>query len=120
MLDHITLHVSDFAASLRFYRAVLAPLGVELAIEDGESAAFGDERTFLLTSGRPVTAEVHIAFRAADTAAVEAFHAAGLANGGTDNGAPGVRAHYAPNYYAAFVLDPDGNNVEAVHMLRSS
>jgi catechol 2,3-dioxygenase-like lactoylglutathione lyase family enzyme len=116
MFDHVTLHVSDLAASLAFYKAVLAPLGVELAVEDGESAAFGDGPKLLLTSGRELTANVHLAFSAADRKVVDAFYAAGLAGGGTDNGAPGIRAHYAPNYYAAFVLDPDGNNVEAVCM----
>jgi catechol 2,3-dioxygenase-like lactoylglutathione lyase family enzyme len=116
MYDHITLRVRDFRASLSFYTAAVAPLGIALSIEDGTSAAFGDRHGFLLTSGREPTANVHVAFSAADTDAVDAFYAAALANGGTDNGAPGIRADYAPNYYAAFVLDPDGNNIEAVCM----
>jgi catechol 2,3-dioxygenase-like lactoylglutathione lyase family enzyme len=116
MYDHVTLRVSDFNASRAFYEAALAPLGIELRAEDGTSAAFGRRPTsFLLTSGRPVTTrDVHVAFSASDTSAVDAFHAAALDAGGTDNGAPGIRAEYAPDYYAAFVLDPDGNNVEAV------
>lgn len=113
MYDHITLRVNDFQASLRFYMAAV-PLGIELSIEDGESAAFGDRHNFLLTSGREPTANVHVAFSAPDTDAVDAFYAAVLANGGRDNGPPGIRAEYAPNYYAAFVFDPDGNNIEAV------
>jgi catechol 2,3-dioxygenase-like lactoylglutathione lyase family enzyme len=116
MYDHITLRVGDFAASLAFYEAALAPLGIELRVEDGTGAAFGERPSFLLTSRRARTANVHVAFRAPDTRAVDAFHAAALQNGGTDNGAPGIRADYAPNYYAAFALDPDGNNVEAVCM----
>jgi catechol 2,3-dioxygenase-like lactoylglutathione lyase family enzyme len=106
--DHITLRVSDFRGSLEFYTAAVAPLGIELSIEDGESAAFGDRHSFLLTSGREPTANVHVAFSADETDAVDAFYAAALANGGSGNGAPGIRAHYAPNYYAAFVFDPDG------------
>jgi catechol 2,3-dioxygenase-like lactoylglutathione lyase family enzyme len=116
MYDHITLRVGDFSASLAFYEAALAPLGIELRVEDGTSAAFGEGTSFLLTSRRAVTTNVHVAFSAPDRSAVDAFHAAALRNGGTDNGAPGIRADYAANYYAAFVLDPDGNNIEAVCM----
>jgi catechol 2,3-dioxygenase-like lactoylglutathione lyase family enzyme len=116
MYDHITLRVGDFTASLAFYEAALAPIGIELKVEDGESAAFGEGPSFLLTSGRATTENVHVAFSASDTGAVDAFHAAALQNGGRDNGAPGIRADYAPNYYAAFALDPDGNNIEAVCM----
>jgi catechol 2,3-dioxygenase-like lactoylglutathione lyase family enzyme len=117
MYDHVTLRVDDFPVSLAFYRAALAPLGIDLRVEDGVSAAFGEEPSFLLTSRRAPTVNVHVAFSAADRAAVDGFHAAALQNGGTDNGAPGIRADYAPNYYAAFVLDPDGNNIEAVCMI---
>jgi catechol 2,3-dioxygenase-like lactoylglutathione lyase family enzyme len=116
MYDHLTLRVGDFTRSLAFYKAVLAPLGIELRVEDGESAAFGQRPSFLLTSRRAPTANFHVAFSATDTASVDAFHAAALENGGTDNGAPGIRADYAPNYYAAFAFDPDGNNIEAVCM----
>jgi catechol 2,3-dioxygenase-like lactoylglutathione lyase family enzyme len=117
MYDHVTLRVGDFTASLEFYKAALAPLGIELLVEDGESAAFGDGHGFLLTSGRATTANVHVAFSAADTGAVDAFHVAALQSGGRDNGAPGIRTDYAPNCYAAFALDPDGNNIEAVCMI---
>ena len=116
MYDHVTLRVVDFAVSLAFYEAALAPLGIGLRVEEGTSAAFGERPSFLLTGRRTPTANVHVAFSAPDTRAVDAFHAAALENGGTDNGAPGVRTDYAPNYYAAFVLDPDGNNIEAVCM----
>jgi catechol 2,3-dioxygenase-like lactoylglutathione lyase family enzyme len=92
MYDHVTLRVGDFAASLAFYKAVLAPLGIELRVEDGESAAFGESPSFLLTSGQAATANVHVAFSASDTGVVDAFHAAALQNGGKDNGAPGVRS----------------------------
>ena len=117
MYHHVTLRVRDFAASLAFYRPALAPLGIELRREDGVSAAFvGNGPRFLLTSGREPTTSAHVAFSAADTGAVDAFHAAALQNGGKDNGAPGIRGDYAPNYYAAFAFDPDGNNIEAVCM----
>lgn len=116
MYDHITLRVGDFTASLAFYKAALAPLGIELTLENGDSAAFGERPSFLLTSGRATTTNVHVAFSASDTAAVDAFHSAALRNGGKDNGAPGIRAEYAPNYYAAFAFDRDGNNIEAVCM----
>lgn len=114
MYDHITLRVANFAASLAFYEAALAPLGIELRVEDGTSAAFGDRPSFLLTSARAVTANVHVAFSASDTGAVDAFHAAAVENGGTDNGAPGIRADYAPDYYAAFVLDPAASNAVVI------
>jgi catechol 2,3-dioxygenase-like lactoylglutathione lyase family enzyme len=115
MYDHVTLRVRDFGASLAFYEAALAPLGIALRTEDGTSAAFGTAPSFLLTSRRTPTTNVHVAFSAPGTTAVDAFHAAAVQNGGTDNGAPGIRGDYAANYYAAFALDPDGNNIEAVH-----
>lgn len=117
MYDHIGLKVSDLDASVRFYGAALAPLSHELCSRDASGAGFGPRGAAALwlhqsdTSGRH---GVHVAFRAVDRAAVERFHAAGLSAGGRDNGAPGLRADYSPNYYAAFLLDPDGNNVEAV------
>jgi len=117
MLDHFAIGVRDLAASRAFYEAALAPLGVTLVMEwAGAAAGFGECRKpyFFLESGRPVARPLHVAFAAADRATVDAFHAAALAAGGTDNGAPGVRAIYHPHYYGAFVLDPDGNNVEAV------
>jgi catechol 2,3-dioxygenase-like lactoylglutathione lyase family enzyme len=114
MLDHVRLPVSDYDRSKRFYAAALAPLGSSLLVDDGD-AGFGPARKpqFWIGSGRPA-ASVHIAFLAADRAAVRAFYEAALAAGGRGNGPPGLRPHYHPNYYAAFVLDPDGHNVEAV------
>ena len=116
MYDHLGLKVRDALASTRFYAAALSMLGVETSSSDKTSAAFGragqDPGLYLSQgdSGGPL----HIAFRAGDRAAVDRFHAAGLGAGGRDNGAPGLRADYSPTYYAAFLIDPDGNNVEAV------
>ncbi len=122
MLDHIGLEVSDFARSRAFYEQALAPLGIRLLMEPVEgSAGFGSETEigpkpyfWIHARGRPVVIGVHVAFAAADPDTVDAFHAAALGAGGSDNGAPGRRPHYHPGYYGAFVLDPDGNNVEAV------
>ncbi len=122
MLDHVGLEVSDFARSRDFYTAALEPLGIRLLMEPVEGAAgFGSETEigpkpyfWVNSRGRPAVVSVHVAFAAADAAMVDAFHAAALAAGGTDNGAPGPRAIYHPSYYGAFVLDPDGNNIEAV------
>ena len=115
MFDHIGLEVADLGAATRFYSAALGPLGIELCSRDDSGAGFGPpgEPALWLHVGRPGSG-VHVAFRAADRAAVDRFHAAGLAAGGRDNGAPGLRLDYAPSYYAAFLLDPDGNNIEAV------
>ena len=123
--------VRDLQVSKAFYDAAFAPLGIGVVMsvsaeETGSSAFIGygateDRRdiqagkpSFWVSEGEVVTGPMHVAFLAADRAQVDAFHAAALAAGGTDNGAPGVRPHYHPNYYAAFVLDPDGRNVEAV------
>jgi len=117
MYDHIGLRTPDLAKSLAFYEAALAPLGHELTYQDEASAGFGrkDGATGLwLHGGAAAGAGAHLAFAAASREAVDAFHAAALAAGGSDNGAPGLRADYSPTYYAAFVVDPDGNNVEAV------
>jgi catechol 2,3-dioxygenase-like lactoylglutathione lyase family enzyme len=118
-IDHLTLTVRDLAASRAFYAAALAPWGsrdVELEGEGGAEVAFGPAgaEDLVLRQGTPATTPVHIAFAAPDLGVVDAFHAAALAAGGTDNGAPGPRPRYHPGYYAAFVLDPDGHNVEAV------
>lgn len=117
MLDHVGLHVRDAAVSRDFYEAALEPLGLGVVMEvpGMAGAGFGDDGKpwFWVTPGSP-SGPTHIAFHAADHASVDAFHAAALAAGGRDNGPPGIRSHYHPNYYAAFVLDPDGNNVEAV------
>lgn len=118
MYDHLTLKVRDLQASVRFYRGVLEPLRHVLASSDETSAGFGPEGApafWLLSQSSEPTRAVHIAFRARDRAAVDAFHRAGLASGGRDNGAPGPRRDYGPSYYAAFLFDPDGNNIEAVH-----
>ena len=117
MYDHIGLTVRDLAASIRFYTAVLAPLGFVLCSRDETSAGFGPKDApalWLYASSKARSAATHVAFSAKDRKAVDRFHAAGTDAGGRDNGPPGVRADYAPTYYAAFLLDPDGNNVEAV------
>lgn len=120
MIDHTGVAVSDFARSRAFYAAALAPLGYRVLadfVHDGVSiAGLGEppKPDFWIHGGTPQRPHVHVAFRAADHAAVDAFYAAALAAGGTDNGAPGPRAHYHPHYYGAFVLDPDGHNIEAV------
>jgi catechol 2,3-dioxygenase-like lactoylglutathione lyase family enzyme len=117
MYDHIGLKVKDIAASARFYEAALAPLGHVLASKDASGAGLGPKGAPALwlyaAKAAPKTA-MHIAFAAASREAVDRFHAAGLAAGGTDNGGAGVREDYSSNYYAAFLIDPDGNNVEAV------
>ena len=118
LIDHVQLVVKDLGASRRFYEAVLEVLGVpvggvaddhfwvdELFVSSADSKA---------AQGK-LTGRNHIAFQAGDRATVDAFHKVAFQNGGTDNGAPGERAAYHPGYYAAFVLDPDGNNIEAVY-----
>ena len=112
LIDHVHLRVRDLDASKRFYRAVLQVLGRTDAIREGADYFSADELWIDRAEGR--TSTVHLAFVARDRAAVQAFHAAAVKAGGRDNGAPGER-NYHPGYYAAFVLDPDGNNVEAVH-----
>ena len=126
MLDHIGLRAADYAHSRRFYEAALQPLGLELVMEvtakqsggSYEGAGFGrDGKPFFWLSaggGAGASGPLHVAFAAADRASVDAFYHAALAAGGRSNGAPGVRTHYHPDYYAAFVFDPDGNNIEAV------
>jgi catechol 2,3-dioxygenase-like lactoylglutathione lyase family enzyme len=116
MLDHITLHVSEYRKSKQFYALALKPLGYELIMEFGEIGGFGKDGKpdFWIAQGSATKPPLHIAFASADRATVDAFHRAALAAGAKDNGAPGLRSHYHPNYYGAFVLDPDGNNIEAV------
>jgi catechol 2,3-dioxygenase-like lactoylglutathione lyase family enzyme len=109
LLDHVHLVVAELEPSRRFYRAALRALGRDLSRE-GDGFFVADE---LFVSAGRATSRVHLALQAADRAAVQRFHAAGLAAGGRDHGAPGDRA-YHPGYYAAYLLDPDGNNVEAV------
>jgi catechol 2,3-dioxygenase-like lactoylglutathione lyase family enzyme len=115
MLDHVGLRVSDYARSKRFYERALAPLGYRVILEFGEAAAgFGAERPDFWISPGAAGAPLHVAFTSPDRATVDAFHRAALEAGGRDNGAPGLRLDYHPSYYGAFVLDPDGHNVEAV------
>lgn len=115
MYDHIGLKVRDVAASARFYEGALKPLGYVMCSRDASGASFGPADAPALWLYKGASGQgVHIALRAADRAAVERFHAAGLAAGGRDNGRPGLRADYSPTYYASFLLDPDGNNIEAV------
>jgi catechol 2,3-dioxygenase-like lactoylglutathione lyase family enzyme len=116
VLDHVGIRVSDFEQSKRFFAEALSPLGYELIMEPSVSAAgFGrrGKPDFWIGQGDPGQA-VHIAFAASDRASVDAFHEEALAAGGRNNGGPGLRPEYHPSYYAAFVFDPDGNNIEAV------
>jgi catechol 2,3-dioxygenase-like lactoylglutathione lyase family enzyme len=119
VFDHVVLNVRDFAASREFYTRALEPLGVKerIAFEESNTCGFGvsdKPEDFWIWQREPFVTGIHVAFAAAERATVDAFHAAALAAGGTDNGAPAIRERYHPNYYGAFVLDPDGNNVEAV------
>ena len=122
IIDHVGLKVADFSLSRDFYSAVLGALGIKLLAEfeyDGvKSAGYGVDRpSFWLGSGKMRRGgDTHVAFVAASRAAVEAFYTVALAAGGRDNGPPGLRPHYSPDYYAAFVLDPDGNNIEAAYV----
>jgi len=126
MIDHIGMPVSDIARATEFYLEALAPLGIGMIMEvpadftpegTGAAAGFGADRKpfFWIGEGEGAdTNHVHVAFTAETRADVDAFYQAALAAGGKDNGAPGLRPHYHANYYGAFVLDPDGNNIEAV------
>lgn len=116
MLDHMGLDVRSAEKSRRFYRLALAPLGYALVEESSGGMAFGPpaQPLFWLRESAVPTTPIHLAFIAPDRAAVDAFHAAALSAGASDNGAPGLRESYHPNYYGAFVIDPDGHNVEAV------
>ena len=116
MLDHVTINVSDFDGARAFYTQALAPLGVTVIMEFGEMCGFGEDgKPYLWIAERDEpSAPVHVALEAADHPTVDAFHAAAIAAGGTENGPPGMRPHYHQNYYGAFVLDADGNNLEAV------
>ena len=115
LIDHVGLRVADLEASRRFYAACMQAIGIPFLIDEPDRFAI-DELYVDAADGEPAgqVSQVHLAFQAADRATVDRFHAAGLAAGGRDNGAPGERS-YHPGYYAAFLLDPDGNNVEAVY-----
>lgn len=119
MLDHVSIGVSDVARAKRFYDAALAPLGARCLSDGATSVGYGENAIvfWVGAAGRPVAADMesglHFCFAAPDRAAVDAFHAAALEAGGRDNGPPGIRAEYDPNYYAAYVIDPDGYRIEA-------
>lgn len=122
MIDHITFGVSDFGRSVTFYDQAFAPLGIRRLHSASEEepdgvkvTGYGQDRPcFWLVEENATTGLMHIALQAKSRAEVDAFHAAAILAGGSDNGAPGIRPHYHPDYYAAFVLDPDGHNIEAV------
>jgi catechol 2,3-dioxygenase-like lactoylglutathione lyase family enzyme len=123
MIDHIGLAVADMNRAKAFYEAALKPLGIGVVMEvtaeetgADAHAGFGVEGKpfFWIGTGRKPKGGLHVAFIARTRAEVDAFHRAALTSGGHDNGAPGLRPHYHPNYYGAFVFDPDGNNIEAV------
>ena len=123
MIDHMGITVSDIKKSIDFYSKALGALGyvlcksgpgaVSFGILEGHGKSPDPGGEFWLSEGSPMTPRVHIAFNAASQTEVDRFFAAGLVAGGTENGAPGLRARYHPDYYAAFVLDPDGYNIEA-------
>jgi catechol 2,3-dioxygenase-like lactoylglutathione lyase family enzyme len=126
MIDHLTLHVSDYAGSRDFYLRALAPLGYELVMEFSREQSpglparhfcglgAGGKPDFWLRESSPATTPTHLAFAAPNRAAVDSFYRAALAAGATPNGDPGLRPEYHPNYYGAFVIDPNGHNLEAV------
>lgn len=119
MIDHVIFGVADLDRSIRFYDRALAPLGVTRLFDDDGSGTratgYGDKRPwFWIVEDDPTSGRLHIALRARDRASVDAFHREAILAGGRDHGAPGLRPHYHPGYYGAFVLDPDGHNIEAV------
>jgi catechol 2,3-dioxygenase-like lactoylglutathione lyase family enzyme len=125
ILDHVAINVSSYGRSKAFYEKALAPLGIQLVMEYGTACGFGRDgkpdfwigegiTKFQKAEHLKVITPVHVAFVARSRAEVEAFHKAALAAGAKDNGPPGVRTEYHPNYYGAFVIDPDGHNIEAV------
>lgn len=124
MIDHIGLSVADYAKAKAFYDAVMPTIGASCVMAvtaadtggtyEGAGYGIGGKPSFWIGTGGRTQGSLHIAFVAKSRSAVDAFHAAALAAGGTDNGPPGIRTHYHPNYYGAFVLDLDGHNIEAV------
>src|SRR6185369_7877456 len=115
VFDHVAIAVSDLAASERFYRTVLAALGAEPSHADAELVEWEDWDIGVTDDEHPVSRGLHVGFRAGDRAQVDAFWQAGIDAGYRDDGAPGPRTQYGATSYAAFLLDPDGNRVEAVH-----
>jgi len=122
-IDHLGLQVSDYQRALRFYRSALAPLGISVVMQltrqetgsyEGAGLGRDGKPSFWISAGQRTMPGIHVAFVADDRTAVDRFFEAALAAGGVDNGAPGVRAHYHPDYYGAFVIDPEGHNIEAV------
>lgn len=123
-IDHVSCNVSNYEASKRFYESALAPLGIQILMDFGIVCGFGREKPEFWIAAKAASFQTdehlkhisptHLAFGAKDRAQVDAFYTAAIAAGGKDFGKPGVRENYHPDYYGAFVLDPDGNNVEAV------
>lgn len=124
VVDHVGLRVTDFVRARTFYTAALGTLGIRLladfAVAGQHHAGFGaaddEHATFWIDEGKRHRGEAHVAFRANSRAEVEAFYSAALSNGGRDNGPPGLRPEYHADYYAAYVLDPDEHNIEAVYI----
>jgi len=123
IIDHTGLQFGDYGRALRFYRLALAPLGISVVMQltkqetgsyEGAGLGRDGKPTFWISGGQRTAPSVHIAFVADSRSSVDRFFEAALAAGGVDNGAPGIRAHYHPTYYGAFVLDPEGHNIEAV------
>jgi catechol 2,3-dioxygenase-like lactoylglutathione lyase family enzyme len=121
MIDHLGVVVSDYAKSKAFYSQALVPTGhskvVEIPMDGGQKMAgfcHADGSDFWISQGAAIEPPIHVAFRVPSRAAVDAFYQAAIAAGGKDNGAPGLRTRYHPHYYGAYVLDPDGHNIEAV------
>jgi catechol 2,3-dioxygenase-like lactoylglutathione lyase family enzyme len=115
MIDHLTLGVRDIAASKRFYVEALKPLGIGIIVEFPAGVGLGSEgKPYFWLGTNDKIGIGHLAFTAKDRPTVDAFYQAAMAAGARDNGPPGIRSHYHPNYYGAFVFDPDGNNIEAV------
>lgn len=115
MFDHISISTKDVKRSMQFYQSIFVPFGYTLQYQDETAAGFGPKGQMQFWIGyQEKPSQTHLAFRAQNRKQVQAFYEAALQAGAKDNGAPGVRSHYHENYYAAFVLDPDGNNIEAV------
>lgn len=116
MLDHLIVTVADFDVSRKFYLESLKPLGYEVVLEMDRAVGFGigGKPEFFIREGEPLSPPIHLAFRSPDRPTVDAFHEAATRAGAHDNGPPGLRTGYHPNYYGAFVIDPDGHNIEAV------